>query len=143
MSLVQHVLVLLARVLLGMFFLWSGANQIIIFWVDSVAQLAQKGLPNPEAMLALAVAAMLIGGLSLVLGLRARWGAVVLILFLLAATALTHDFWNEDPTTPEYVSQAIHCLKNLGLVGGLCMVLAFGPGGFSADTFLRKRPNPN
>ena len=140
MSLLQHILALAARVLLSVVFLWGGAMQIVFFWHDTLSQLQDKGLPYPVTLLALAVAAQLIGGLSLLLGLQARWGAVILILFLVGATGLMHDFWIHDPASPEYLMQAIQFLRNLGLLGGMCLILAFGPGGFAADTFLRKRP---
>lgn len=140
MSLVQHILALAARVLVSVVFLWGGATQIVYFWDGSVAQLQTMGLRYPVLLLALAVAGQLIGGLSLLLGLRARWGAVILILFLVGVTGLMHNFWIYAPDTAEYLAEAIAFLKNLGLLGGLLMILAFGPGGFAADTFLEKRP---
>jgi putative oxidoreductase len=140
MSIFQHLVVLLARILLAAIFIWSGANQIILSWANSTTELGERNVPFPSVMLLLAVIAMLAGGMSLVLGLRARWGAVLLILFLLPTTLIMHDFWVHEPSAQAYTVQAIECLKNLGLVGGLLMVLAFGPGGFSADTFLRKKP---
>ena len=140
MSAVQHLLALLARLFLSAVFLWSAFHHIVLSWAESMEGLRAKGMPLPEVMMALAVAGMLVGGLSVLVGMRARWGAVILILFLIPTTLVMHDFWNYDPASPEYLGQAINALKNLGLLGGLLTVLAFGPGGFSADTFLRKRP---
>lgn len=141
MSLVQHVLALVARVLVSVVFLWGGAMQIVFFWNDSLARLQAMQLPYPGLLLALAVAGQLIGGLSLLLGLRARWGAAILILFLAGVTGLMHNFWTYQPDSVEYLTEAIQFLKNLGLLGGLLMILAFGPGAFAADTFLQKRPS--
>jgi len=140
MSILQHLVALLARILLAVIFIWSGANQIILSWGNTIQELEDRNVPFPHVMLLLAVIAMLAGAMSLVLGLRARWGAVLLILFLAPTTLMMHDFWVHEPSTQAYTAQAIECLKNVGLLGGLLMVLAFGPGGFSADTFLRKRP---
>lgn len=139
MSLVQHVLALVARVLVSVVFLWGGATQIVFFWDSSVGRLQEMGLPLPMLLLSLAVVGQLIGGLSLLLGLFARWGATILILFLVGVTGLMHNFWIYAPDSAEYVVEAIAFLKNLGLLGGLLMILAFGPGGFAADTFLQKK----
>lgn len=139
MSLVQHILAFVARVLLSVIFLWGGAVQVVFYWEDSVTQLRDIGLPFPVPLLAVAVVGQLIGGLSLLLGLWTRWGATILILFLVGVTALVHNFWIYAPDSTEYLVEAIAFLKNLGLLGGLLMVLAFGPGGFAADTFLRKK----
>lgn len=139
MSLIQHVLALVARVLVSVVFLWGGATQIVFFWDNSVDQLQAIGLPVPWLLLSLAVVGQLIGGLSLLVGLFARWGATILILFLVGVTGMMHNFWIYAPDSPEYVTQAIAFLKNLGLLGGLLMILAFGPGGFAADTFLHKK----
>ncbi len=140
MALIQHILALAARASLSVIFLWGGVTQIIFFWDNSVAQLQEMGLPYPESLLALAVGGQLIGGLLVLLGLRTRFGATILILFLVGVTGLMHAFWLYEPDSEEYLMQAIAFLKNLGLLGGLLMILAFGPGGFAADTFLQKRP---
>jgi len=140
MSLVQHLVALLGRIVLGSVFVWGAANLIILSWAEAVSELESRQVFYPNVLVLLAMLAMLLGGLSLVLGLRARLGAFLLVLFLVPATAILHDFWVHDPASPEYTALAVEFLKDLGLLGGLLMVLAFGPGGFSADTFLRKRP---
>src|SRR5947209_20196825 len=64
----------------GRFFGWLGAPQ-------SVNDLWGAALP---VLLAAATACELGGGLSLLLGYRARWGALVLFLFLVPTTLLFH-----------------------------------------------------
>ena len=78
--------------------------------------------------LAGAVTFLLLGGLSVLLGIRARGGAVLLILFLIPVTWIFHDFWSYGAQDPQYVPQMINFMKNTGLGGGLLMVLAFGSG---------------
>lgn len=140
MSLVQHLVALLGRIALGSVFVWGAANLMILSWAEALEELQGRQVIFPNALLLLAMLAMLLGGLSLILGLRARWGALLLILVLVPTTAILHDFWVHDPTAPQYTELAVALMKNVGLLGGLLMVMAFGPGGFSADTFLRKRP---
>jgi len=50
------------------------------------------------------------------LGVRARWGAVLLILFLIPAAFTFHNFWTYDAADPYRANQMAHFMKNLGLV---------------------------
>jgi uncharacterized membrane protein YphA (DoxX/SURF4 family) len=55
-----------------------------------------------------------------------RWGAVLLIIFLIPTTLVFHPFWaNPDET--------IAFLKNLGLIGGLLLMYYVGAGSVSVD----------
>jgi putative oxidoreductase len=68
----------------------------------------------------------LAGAALLVVGLWARLGALLIMLFLIPATVLVHTFWN-DP------KQLTSFLLNLAIFGGLLLVLAGGPGMCSLD----------
>ena len=46
--------------------------------------------------------------------------AIILILFVAAATFYFHDFWNQ--TGPEARGNLVHALKNLSLIGALFMI---------------------
>ncbi len=85
--------------------------------------MAAHGIPAPELLCAVSIGLETLGGLSLVLGLHARAGAAVLALFLIPVTLVFH-------VGPE---QKIQFLKNLGILGGLLQILAFGPGEISMD----------
>ena len=74
----------------------------------------------------------IIGGLSVLLGLHAKAGGVLLLLFLIPVTFMMHNFWTyQDPI--ESQMQMIHFLKNLAIMGGLLHLSAFGPGYFSIE----------
>lgn len=73
-----------------------------------------------------AVAFELAGGVSVLLGTRARVGAVLLAVFLVPATLVFHtDFGDQE--------QAIQFLENLAVLGGLGYVAAFGARPVSLD----------
>jgi len=63
----------------------------------------------------------LIGGLALAFGIFPRVAALALIAFLVAATLVGHAFWLAAPGTPAFVGQLINFLKNLAMMGGLCL----------------------
>jgi len=58
-----------------------------------------------------------------ILGVRARWGAVALILFLIPTTLIFHT------TAGEWTQ----FFKNLSLLGGLLLLTATGSGPLSLD----------
>ena len=149
MSSLQNLVVLMARVALSQIFILSGVNHLLN-WNGTIQYMTGKGmtlesvLGNSGAifvnvMLAGAVAFLLLGGLSVLLGIRARFGAVLLVLFLIPVTLIFHDFWNYGPKDPQHVMQMINFMKNTGLGGGALMVLVFGSGAWSLDALLRKR----
>jgi putative oxidoreductase len=144
-NLLQNTVVLTARVLLSQIFLFAGVNHLLN-WNATIGHMVGKGVGVETAlgntahvMLALAVAAMLFGGLSLLLGIRARWGAVLLILFLIPAALIFHNFWTYSADDPHRAEQMGHFLMNFGMVGGQLMVVAFGSGTLSLDAWWRKK----
>jgi len=145
----QHVVTLLARVMLSLIFVLSGINHLL-HWNPTIEAMIGEGIaprsvlgsastPVVHILLALAVACLLLGGLSVLLGVRARWGAFALFVFLVPATLIFHDFWTRPSGSPEQLNQMQHFLKNVALAGGLLTVLGFGSGGLSLDMFLPRR----
>ena len=121
---------LLARALLAAIFIWAGFGKLTGF-EGVVGGIAAKGLQMPTVLAAIAVAIELGGGLLLLLGWRARWMALLLVVFLLVITPIYHDFWNA--TGAQLTSQENNFMKNVAIMGGMLMVFAFGPGRYSAD----------
>ena len=117
----------IARLLLSAVFVRSGIRHGLDF-VGTQGAIASKGIPNFLAMgmAGVATALLLGGGCSILLGYQTRKGAIALILFLIAATALFHLNLSES-------MHEIQLLKNLGLMGGLLLLIQVGPGNFSFD----------
>jgi uncharacterized membrane protein YphA (DoxX/SURF4 family) len=68
-------------------------------------------------------ALMILAGLLLGLGIAPRRAAALLIGSLVPTTLVGHAFWKEEPGT-EREKQLLQFLKNLGLIGGLLMVVS-------------------
>ncbi len=128
----------LGRVLLSLIFLLSAASKLQ-GWQETVQVLADKGLPAPEALLSVAVGLELVGGVMLVLGLYARWGAVALLLFIVPVSVIMHNFW-ALPEGEQRMGEMISFMKNCTIAGGLLFVLAMGAGPVSIDALRRKKP---
>jgi putative oxidoreductase len=126
---------LVGRVALGAIFLVSALGKLS-GWSGTVAFAASKGVP--EVLLVGAVALELLGAASLLLGLRARWGAVALLVFLVPVTLVFHDFWAYQGA--EQKLQSIEFLKNLSIGGGLLSVVGAGAGALSFDALRGRQP---
>ena len=74
----------------------------------------------------------MLGGLSIAIGFHARWGAILLIIFLIPVTLFMHAFWKVgDPAMQQM--QMANFLKNIALLGGALAFLYFGAGPVSVD----------
>ena len=78
-----------------------------------------------------AIVFLLVGSLSVIAGLAARIGALLLFIFLALATYYFHDFWTFEGA--EQQKEMIQFLKNLALMGAMAMIMANGPGPWSFD----------
>lgn len=129
----SNAALLLGRLGLGAIFLVSGLGKVTA-WAGTAAYAAAKGVP--ASLLAGAVALEILGGLSLIAGLKARWGAVALLVFLVPVTLVFHGFWAYQGADAHL--QSIQFMKNLSIAGGLLAVLGAGPGALSVDAWLSR-----
>jgi len=118
----------MGRILIAPLFLLSGFHKITAFSAVT-ATIARTGMPFPEALLVGAIVFELGGGLMVLLGWHARWGALMLAVFTVAATLLFHNFWAVEAA--QYRGQLNHFMKNLAILGGLAYIMAAGSGPFS------------
>lgn len=119
---------LIGRILLALIFVISGFNKINGF-AQTAGYMASKGLPMSDVLLVITILIEVGGGLMLIIGWQARWAALALILFVIPATLVFHNFW----AVPEAqkMTQWIMFMKNLSIMGGLLLVVGFGAGPYS------------
>jgi len=132
----QGLASVVGRVLLSGIFLLSAIGNKIPNFNDVVGYMEQAGVPAARLMLAGAIAFLIVGSVSVVLGLWARIGAGLLLVFLVLATYYFHAFWKLDGQ--EAATQQIQFMKNLALMGAMVFVMANGPGKFSIDALLAR-----
>lgn len=132
------VALLTARVGLGIIFLMSGLGKVA-GWSGTVAYAGNKGVP--EILLAGAVALEILGGVSVVVGWKTRWGAAALLAFLAPATVVFHGFWGYQGADLQL--QLIQFLKNVSIAGGLLALGTTGPGAISVDARSARAPAAN
>jgi uncharacterized membrane protein YphA (DoxX/SURF4 family) len=107
---------LIGRLLFAGFFINSGISHLQNR--KSMAAYARaKGVPQPELAVTLSAVPLLIGGASVLLGVKPRLGAAALLGFLAGVSPIMHDFWrDEDPDTR--MNNMIMFMKNMALAGG-------------------------
>ncbi len=121
--------ILIGRILLVLIFLKSGAGKIGNF--EGTAQyMAGHGMPYTHFFLVGAIFFELVGSITVVLGYFARFGAVLLLIFLIPTTLIFHNIF-VDP------NMMIHFMKNVSMFGGILILLAVGPGRLSLDYLFR------
>lgn len=124
---------LVGRFLVSFIFLRSAIGKIGNF-SGVAANMAAKGMPFAEPLLACAIAIEIIGGLCILLGWKARWGALALIVFLVPATLIFHNFWAVDPAqAKELANQTNHFFKNMTILGALVFIVGMGSGPLSLE----------
>ena len=99
---------------------------------------ASQGIPMPEMAVIASGIMLLVGGVLVLVGAFARFGALLVAIFLLVAAFTMHRFWAiEDPMAAQM--QFSHFMKNLSMAGGAFLLMYFGPGPFSIHWARRRR----
>lgn len=125
----MHIVLLVGRLLYSMIFIMSGYMH---FLPSVIEYAAEDGVPFPDVMVPLSGLIACLGGLSILLGYKAKIGAWLLVVFLIPVTFHMHDFWTfEDPVA--YSIQQAMFLKNLAMVGTALIIAYFGSGPLSLD----------
>ena len=125
----QGAVVVLGRFFFALIFLMAGANH---FNKQAIGYAASQGVPVASIAVPLSGVVAIAGGLSILLGYRAKLGAWLLVLFLVPVTLMMHKFWTvTDPMMAQI--QMILFMKNVSMLGGALLISHFGAGPFSLD----------
>lgn len=127
-SIPKGATVLLGRVFFSLIFVVAGFNH---FSKQTIAYAASQGVPLASIAVPLAGVIAIVGGLSILLGYRAKVGAWLIALFLVGVTPM-HNFWAvHDPMMAQI--QMIMFMKNISMLGGALLISQVGAGPFSLD----------
>src|SRR6267154_3942268 len=123
-SLSQGAVVVLGRFLFALIFLVAAPNH---FTRQTIAFSASQGVPLASIAVPLSGVVAIAGGLSILLGYRAKLGAWLIVLFLIPVSLMMHKFWTvSDPMMAQI--QMILFMKNVSM-----LISQFGAGPFSLD----------
>ena len=120
---------LVGRVMLACIFAYSSYLKLFAATGRAVSSLAGKGIPFATLAAFGAGAFELVVAVLLVTGLKTRLAAAAAIAYLVVVTWIFH--WR--PALRGDAAQMIQLMKNVGLAGGMLLVVCFGPGRASID----------
>ncbi|MEJ3745756.1 DoxX family protein [Actinomycetes bacterium KLBMP 9797] len=118
----MDILVLIGRILFAALFLGSAVGHLT--QTKAMAGYASsKGVPAAQAATLASGVLLALGGLSVLLGIWADLGALLLVIFLLPTAVLMHPFWKEsDPQARQL--EMIQFQKDVALGGAALMLFA-------------------
>jgi putative oxidoreductase len=107
---------LIGRLLFAGFFINSGISHLKNR-KSMAGYVRSKGVPQPELAVTLSAVPLLLGGASVLLGVKPKLGAMALLGFLAGVSPIMHDFWrDEDPQAR--MNNMVMFMKNMALAGG-------------------------
>lgn len=119
----NDVLRLLGRFALASVFLGAAAGKIADY-SGTIDMMKDAGIPMVQIALPGALAFLIVGGAAVVTGFMARFGAVLLLIFLVAATYYFHRDLGDE-------AHRVHFMSNVAIAGGLLTLMGTGPGGYA------------
>jgi len=114
----MRYLIPIGRVLFALIFIMAAPRH---FTHEGVQHAAELGLPAAGALVPISGIMALFGGLSVATGYKARWGAWMLVAFLVPVTLVMHAFWRLHNAPAIHVQQAMFA-KNLSMLGAALLI---------------------
>ena len=116
------IVFLIGRIIFGGYFLLNAYNHLVKGG-HMAGYAASKGVPSPKLAIFVSGVLLLIGGVSMVLGLYPLIGVIALVVFLIPVSFMMHAFWKiQDPMAR--MGERIAFQKNMALIGAALMMLA-------------------
>ena len=119
----------LGRILFALIFITAAPRH---FTQEAVGHAAELGVPFAAVLVPLSGIMALLGGLSIAIGYKTRWGAWLLVAFLVPVTLMMHAFWRLHDPSGVHVQQAMFA-KNVSMLGAALLLTQFGAGAVSLD----------
>ncbi len=114
---------LIGRILFSAIFLMSGVSHLTK--TGPLSQYAaMKKVPAPTLAVLGSGVMILLGGLSLLLGVAPRLGAILLVVFLVPTAILMHGFWGVKDPMQKQMEQA-HFMKDMAMAGAALVIFYF------------------
>jgi len=132
----MNVTYTIGRIFLSVLFIVAGVQKVMD--VRNIAKMLEDNkvpipeqivpylgaMPKYEALGYLVAGIEVVGGLMVLVGLWARFGAAMLAIFTAATIFFVHHFW--DMADAAQTANLTQALKNLSIIGGLLLVVGAG-----------------
>jgi putative oxidoreductase len=125
----SRYLPLIGRILFALIFITAAPRH---FTHEGAQHAAELGLPLAALLVPISGVLALLGGLSVALGYKTRWGAWLLDAFLVPVTLVMHAFWRLHDPAAIHIQQAMFA-KNLAMLGAALLLTQSTPSPISLD----------
>lgn len=117
----MNFIFLLSRLILGLYFLFNALNHFTK--LGMLTEYAKsKNVPKPKLAVLFTGLLLLIGGLTILLGVYVEIGVLALTLFFLPVSFIMHDFWKvQDPQMK--MIEMVNFTKNMAIWAGVLLLL--------------------
>ena len=113
---------LLGRVIFGGFFLYNGINHFL--QRKTLSQYAEaKKVPVPDLAVTATGVMQIMGGGSILLGIKPKLGGLAIAGFLAGVSPMMHNFWSAEDQT-QRMNDMINFSKNLALLGAALALIS-------------------
>src|SRR2546426_11681497 len=112
----RDVILLLGRIALGAIFVKSGLQKLLALGAFA-ASLASRGVPQSSMWAVVGATVEFVGGILIVTGLRTRETSLLMVLFVIVATGISHRYWEFADAARRM--QESQFFKNLSIIGGV------------------------
>ncbi len=120
---------LFGRILFSLIFLMAGLAH---FSSAEIGYAASLGLPAASFLVPASGVISFLGALSITLGYKAKWGAWLIVIFLIPVTLMFHNFWAVTDPIAKQLQMSIF-MKNISMMGAALMIAYLGTGPLSLD----------
>jgi putative oxidoreductase len=133
----SNVILLLGRLALGVIFVNSGIMKLMGLTAFA-ASLASRGVPQSSVWAVIGATVEFVGGVMIITGFKTRYASLLMILFVIVATGISHRYWEFVEPAARRTQQS-QFFKNLSIIGGFLLLYVTGGGRYSLDYFLRRK----
>ncbi len=120
---------LIGRIFLSAIFIFEAIDSTLYFEKAKTIMTAYGINWQQEMLLQGAIVLLFLGGVMVLLGYRSTLGCMMLLMYWVPVTFITHDFWNSKGE--DLRIQSILFMKDVAIIGGLLMLAGKGSGRYS------------
>jgi len=133
----EDIVLLAGRIALGVTFVKSGSQKLLALGAFATS-LAGRGIPASSTWALIGACVEFFGGLLIVTGLRTREASLLMILFVIVATGISHRYWTYADAAARRAQES-QFFKNLSIIGGFLLLFAAGAGRYALDALFKPR----
>lgn len=129
----MKAILIIGRILFSIIFLFTIIGH---FSATTIGYAASQGLPMASVLVPLSGVIACLGAISIIIGFKAKWGAWLLVIFLIPVTFMFHKFWAITDPMQQQMQMAFF-MKNISMLGAALMITYFGSRPYSFDDALK------